>query len=78
MTREERVMTIELTDEQRQAVRNGEPVRLAAPELGGDIVLLSAKQFERLQELLEDERQQRAFRQAGLRSAVRWLKDNPY
>jgi hypothetical protein len=71
-------MSIELTEEQRQAVRNGEAVRIAVPEVGGDVVLLRAEQYEGLLELLEDERQQNAFRQAGLRSALRWMKDNPY
>jgi hypothetical protein len=69
---------IELTEEQRQAILKGEPVRLSAPELGGDVVLLRGEQYESIRELLEDERQQQAFRQAGLRSALRWLKENPY
>jgi len=71
-------MSIELTEEQRQAVINGEAVRIAAPEVGGDVVLLRAEQFESIRELLEDERQQKAFREAGLRSALRWMKENPY
>jgi PHD/YefM family antitoxin component YafN of YafNO toxin-antitoxin module len=71
-------MSIDLTEEQRQAVMNGEPVRLPVPEVGGDIVLLRAEEYESIEELLEDERQQKAFREAGLRSAMRWMKDNPY
>lgn len=71
-------MSIELTEEQRQAVLNGEAVRLPAPEIGGDVVLLRAEEYESIRELLEDEKQQKAFREAGLRSAVRWMKDNPY
>lgn len=71
-------MSIELTEEQRQAVRQGEAVRLPAPEIGGDVVLLRAEEYESIRELLEDEKQQKAFREAGLRSAVRWMKDNPY
>ena len=57
---------------------NGEVVRLHTPDIGGDVVLLRAEEFETLQELLEDERQQKAFREAGLRSAIRWMKENPY
>jgi hypothetical protein len=78
MAAKERAMTIELTEEQRQAVMKGEAVRLSAPEVGGDVVLLRAEHYDSLQELLEDERQQKAFREAGLRSAMRWMKDNPY
>ena len=71
-------MSIELTEDQRQAVMNGEAVRLPAPEIGGEVVLLRAEEYESIRELLEDERQQKAFRAAGLRSATRWLKENPY
>ena len=70
-------MSIELTEEQRQAVRQGEVIRLPAPEIGGDVVLLRAEEYESIRELLEDEKQQRAFREAGLRSTVCWLTDNP-
>jgi D-arabinose 1-dehydrogenase-like Zn-dependent alcohol dehydrogenase len=31
---------IQLTEEQSQALRNGEPVRLLGPELGKEVVLL--------------------------------------
>ena len=71
-------MSIELTEEQRQAVMKGEPVRLTAPEIGGEVVLLRAEEFESIRELLEDERQQKAFREAGLRSAMCWMEDNSY
>ena len=37
---------IDLTEQQRQAVRDGEAVRLAAPEIGEDVVLLRAAQYE--------------------------------
>lgn len=71
-------MSIELTEEQRQAVIKGEVVRLPVPEIGQEVVLLRADAYEDIREILEDERQQKAFRQAGLRCARRWLKDNPY
>lgn len=71
-------MSIELTEEQRAAVIHGEVVRLAAPEIGQDVVVLRADTYDDIRAILEDERQQRAFRQTGLRCATRWLKDNPY
>lgn len=71
-------MSIELTEAQQRAVIDGEPIRISQPELGGDVVLLRAEVFEALRELIDDERQQKAFREAGLRSAIRWMRDNPY
>jgi hypothetical protein len=78
MQGKERAMTIELTEEQRQAMMKGEPVRLPVPEVGGDVVLVRAEEYDSIRELLEDQALQRGFRQAGLRSALRWMKDNPY
>ncbi len=66
-------MSIELTEEQRQAVIKGEVVRLALPEIGQDVILLRADTYEDIREVLEDERQQKAFREAGLRCARKWL-----
>ncbi len=34
---------IELTEQQRQAVKNGEAVHVLAPEIGEDVVVLAAK-----------------------------------
>jgi hypothetical protein len=71
-------MSIELTAEQHQAVKNGEPVRVHANDIGADVVVVRADHFEHLQELLKDDLEQSAFRAAGLRSATRWMKENPY
>ena len=51
---------IELTDKQREAVKNGEAIRIAAPEIGEDVVLLCATAYENLKELLSDSREQGA------------------
>jgi hypothetical protein len=67
---------IDLTEEQRQAVLSGQPVRVPVPELGGEVVLLRSEEYDSIRELLEDERLKKAFRAAGLLSAERWLKDN--
>lgn len=71
-------MSIELTQEQCHAVKQGEPVHLVLPEIGEAVVLIRAAQFESLKELLDDEKEKKAIREAGLRSAVRSMKDNPY
>ena len=52
---------IELTEEQRQAAKNGEAVRVAAPEIGEDVVLLRAAQYENMRDLLEDQHEQQAI-----------------
>jgi hypothetical protein len=69
---------IELTDEQREAVKNGEAVRLPSAEIGEDVVLLRASLYERVREMLEDEREQRAVLQYSMRQAAKAARDNPY
>lgn len=69
---------IELTEEQRQAVRNGEAIRLALPEIGEDVILLSAAQYQNLQESLVDQREQAAVLRYSMKQAVRAAKENPY
>ena len=71
-------MVIHLNDEQRRAVAEGNPVRVAAPECGNDVVLIRADEFERVQEILQDELEQAAFRDFARRQAIRLAADNPY
>ena len=71
-------MSIDLTEEQKQALQKGEVVRVPVPGMGSDLVLMRADQYEDIREILDDERQQKAFREAGLRSALRWMKENAY
>jgi hypothetical protein len=46
---------IELTEEQRQNVLQGQPVRVAASELGTDCVVLRADVYDQLRSFLEDD-----------------------
>jgi hypothetical protein len=62
---------IELTEQQRQAVRNGEAIRLAAPEIGEGVILLSAEQYESLGESLEDQREQAAVLCYSMKQAAK-------
>jgi hypothetical protein len=71
-------MTIELTEEQRQDVLNGKPVRVADPDLGKEVVLLPAELYEEIQDLLRDEREQAAFRAFARKQAARLARENPY
>jgi hypothetical protein len=71
-------MNIELTEEQKQAVRNGEAVRLTVPELDSDVVLLRAEQYENLLEFSEDEREKAAWAKLARKAANRWAEENPF
>jgi hypothetical protein len=46
---------IELTEDQRQQVRQGKTVRVPAPEIGADCVVLRADVYERLKSVVEDD-----------------------
>jgi hypothetical protein len=69
---------IELTEQQRQAVRNGEAIRVAAPEIGEDVVLLNATRYQSMQESLEDHREQDAVLRYSMEQASKIAKENPY
>ncbi len=69
---------IELTEEQRQAVKNGEAVRVAAPEIGEDLILLTATQYQKMRELLEDKREQATVLRYSMKQAGKVAKENAY
>jgi hypothetical protein len=70
-------MNIGLTEEQGQAVKEGNPVRLTVPELGGNLVLLSAERYESIRDLLEDEQEMAAWAALARKAANRWAQENP-
>ena len=74
-------MSIELTEDQRQAVLQGKPVRFPDPDTGSEFVLLRADVYEHLQGLLE-EAEARALHKAWLDMATKtrraWVQENPY
>jgi hypothetical protein len=70
-------MNIQLTDQQKQAARNGEAVRLTVPELDSDFVLLRAEKYELIRDLLEDEREKAAWAKLARKAADRWAEENP-
>ncbi len=69
---------IELTEQQRQAVKSGQAIRVSAPEIGEDVVLLSATQYQQIQESLEDRREQEAVLRYSMKQAAKVAKENPY
>ena len=75
--RKEAIM-IELTEQQRQAVKNGEAVHVPAPEIGEDVVLLTAKLFDNMCESLEDQREQKAILRYTMKQAQKVAQENPY
>ena len=69
---------IELTEQQRQAVKNGEAVRVSAAELGEDVVLLRAGLYDKVRELLEDDREQQAVLRYSMKQAGKAARENSY
>ncbi len=69
---------IELTDIQREAVKNGEAIRVPAPEIGEEVVLLRAREYDRMREALEDEQEQRAVLRYSMEQARKVAKENPF
>jgi hypothetical protein len=73
---------IELTDEQVGVLKQGYPVRVFAPDLHGEVVVVLAAQGEStesvLQETLDDIREQAARSELGRRAAASWAEENPY
>jgi hypothetical protein len=73
---------IELTDEQASVLKQGYPVRVFVPELGGDVVVVLAAEREStetvLQETLAELREKADLSELGRRAAGSWMKENPY
>jgi hypothetical protein len=73
---------IELTDEQTSVLKQGYPVRVFVPALGGDVVIVLAVQREStesvLQETLGEIREQAALSQLGRQAAASWTRENPH
>jgi hypothetical protein len=65
---------IEWTDEQASVLKQGYPIRVAVPELGGDVVIVLAAEREStesvLQETLDEIREKAALSTLGRRAAV--------
>ena len=69
---------IELNEEQRRAVKNGEAIHVPSPEIGEDLVLLTAKQYEKMRESIEDQEQQKAILQYSMKQAAKVAKEDPF
>jgi len=69
---------IELTEQQRQSVKNGEAIRIPAPEIGEDVVLLRAAQYDSMRESLDDQRAQEAILRYSMKQARKVAQENPF
>ena len=73
---------IELTDQQVSVLKQGYPVRVVVPGLGGDVIVVLADPQENtesvLQETLDEIREKPALSQLGRRAAVSWTEENPF
>lgn len=67
---------IDLTIEQRKALLEGQPVRIAVPEIGKDIVLVEAEWFENIRDLVEEAQERRAIAQVAVRHAAQRLLED--
>jgi hypothetical protein len=71
-----------LIEEHLDTLRSGGPVRVAVPELEGDVVLLRAGLDETLEKVLEDAlkdvREKKAWGQLARKARDSWAQDNPY
>ena len=67
-----------MSERQWQAVRDGEAVRVDAPELWEEVVLLSATQYQNIRDLLDDTREQEAVLRYSMRQAAKVARENPY
>ena len=67
-------MTLQLSDEQRQAVKRGEVICLANQDIGEVVVLQSAV----LDESVREDRESSAWAKAARRSLESWGRENPF
>jgi hypothetical protein len=68
---------IKLTDEQRSAVESGDPVRVMAPELGREIVVVRADLYDIVSELLQEESDREVIAGIAVRNAMARLEEAP-
>lgn len=71
---------IELTEQQCQAVKKGQAIRVLAPEIGSDVVLLSAQLYHeicaRLEEK-EDQQLQEGWQKLALQGVALAMEEEP-
>jgi hypothetical protein len=71
-------MTLELTADQERSLARGEPIRLADPANGGDLILLRSQEYALIAEFLAEERAKAAIAELAMQDAAEWAAENPY
>lgn len=76
---EEPAMSIELTEQQQQALDSlqEKPPQVIDPRTNAAYVLLPVEDYERVREILEEERRQKAIHAVALRNAVGRMNEAP-
>jgi hypothetical protein len=80
MTEEEIVMNLQLTPQQQQVLDaqvSGQLLRVIDPRTQAAYILIPEADYAAVQEILEDERRQRALRAVALRNAAGRMDDVP-
>jgi hypothetical protein len=67
------ILTLDVTDEQRSAVRRGDAVELVLGDLG-EIVIVSKDAYETLM----DYREKAAWSKLGQKALEQWARENPF
>ena len=67
---------IDLTEQQWQAIKTGEAIRVSAPEIGEDVILLRAPDYDSLLDLVADQREQRCVLRYSMKQAARVAKSS--
>ena len=72
-------MPIELTEQQQQSLDAAEelPPKVVDPRTRAAYVLIPAREYEVVREILEDERQQRTIRKVAVRNAIGRMEGEP-
>lgn len=65
---------MQLTEEQREAVKSGQAVHVQVPDVGEVVILLP----DALTELLEEERARAAWAKLARKATERWAQENPF
>lgn len=71
-------MAIRLTEEQQETLDSIEahPLQVVDPRTNAEYVLIPAREYEAVREIVEDERQQRGIRAVAFRTVARRLVDD--
>ncbi len=72
-------MPIELTEQQQRSLDAAEelPPTVVDPRTKAAYVLIPAREYETVREILEDERHQRAIRKVARRNAIGRMNEEP-